>query len=104
MHTLQVFYKPDQYPSWVMWREFSQKFDLIGKAGAIDAGGIPSARPGFAPRIPLGKPQNDIDPTTGRLLRRAYDFQVKFKGTGHVVIDKFRLHAQKIVEKSTSKC
>jgi hypothetical protein len=104
MHTLKIFYRPDEYPDWVLWREFNQKFFMIGVAGAIDAGGNPVARPGFAPRVPLGKPQNDCDKTTGRHLRRGYDFQIKFSGTGHVVIDRFRLHAQRLIEKSTSKC
>jgi hypothetical protein len=104
MHTMKVYYRPDQYPFWIAWRDFSQKFHMIGDPGAIDAGGIPTANPGFSPRIPLGKPANDCDPTTGRQLRRGYDFQIKIAGTGHVVIDRFRLHAQKIVERSTSKC
>ena len=76
---------------------------MIGKAGAIDAGGNPTVRAGFAPRVPLGKPANDVDLTTGRRLRRGYDFQVKFSGTGHIVIDRFRLHAQRQIEKSTAK-
>lgn len=104
MHTMRVYYRPDQYPSWILWREFAQKFDMIGKPGAIDMAGLPTARAGFAPRVPLGKPRNDCDATTGRQLRRGYDFQIKMVGTGHVIIDRFRLHAQKIIEKSTSKC
>lgn len=104
MHTMRIYYRPDQYPNWILWREFTQKFDMIGKPGALDQNGMPSARAGFAPRVPLGKPANDCDATTGRQLRRGYDFQVKMNGTGHVVIDRFRLHAQKIIERSTSKC
>lgn len=99
-----MFYRPDDYPQWTLWREFNQKFFMIGKAGSIDAGGNPTARPGFSPRVPLGKPQNDCDPNTGRQLRRGYDFQLKFVGEGHVIIDRFRLHAQRLIEKSTSKC
>jgi hypothetical protein len=103
MHTLKIFYRPDQYPQWVPWREFTQKFDVIGQVGAIDAGGVPTARAGFAPRVSLGKPPDDCDPTTGRRLRRGYEFQVKFVGTGHVILDRFRIHAQKLVERSTAK-
>jgi hypothetical protein len=104
MHTMRIHYRPDQYPDWTLWREFIQKFDMIGKPGAIAESGVPTARAGFAPRTPLGKPQNDCDPTTGRNLRRGFDFQVKFSGTGHVMIDRFRLHGQKLTERSTSKC
>ena len=73
-------------------------------AGLIDAGGDATARPGFAPRVSLGKPANDCDPTTSRKLRRGYDFQIKFSGTGHIVIDRFRLHAQSQIETSRAKC
>lgn len=104
MHTLKIYYRPDNYPDWTLWREFSQVFDMIGKPGAIDAGGNPSARAGFAPRVSLGKPANASDPTTARNLRRGFEFQVKFEGSGHVVFDRFRIHGQQFVEKSTSKC
>lgn len=104
MHTLTISYKPDNYPFWVPWREFSQRFDLIGKKGALGAGGIPLARAGFAPRVSLGKPSDDCDPNTSRKLRRGYEFQVKLNGTGHVVIDRFRVHAQRIVERSRAQC
>jgi parallel beta-helix repeat protein len=96
-------YRPDDYPEWLFWQEFIQKFDLIGRPGAIDGGGIPQARAGFAPRISLNKPKNACDPTTGRNLRRGFDFQVKLAGVGHVVIHRFRLHAQRIVERSLSR-
>lgn len=104
MHDLKIYYRPDNYPHWTLWRDFTDKFDMIGKAGTIDQGGNPTARAGFAPRVPLGKPQNDCDQTTKRNLRRGYDFQVKFIGSGHVVFDRFRIHAQRQVEKATSKC
>lgn len=104
MHTLNVFYRPDGYPDWVAWKEFRQMFDLIGKPGMIDLGGIPVARAGFAVRVSLGKPAEACDPNTNRRLRRGYQFQLKFTGSGHVVIDRFRLHAQKLIERSTAKC
>lgn len=104
MHELKVYYRPDQYPIWTLWKDLSGKFEMIGTPGAIDAAGVPTARGGFAPRVPLGKPQNDCDPTTKRNLRRGFNFQVRFVGTGHVIIDRFRLHCQKLIEKSTAKC
>jgi hypothetical protein len=102
MNSLTVYYRPDNYPRWITWRRFDNQFNLIGKAGAIGADGVPTARAGFAPRIPLGKPQNDSDPTTSRNLRRGFEFQVKFNGTGHVILDRFRIHAQTLRESSRS--
>lgn len=103
MHTLKVYYRPDDYPHWLPWKEFTQQaFEMIGEAGQLDLGGKPLARPGFAPRVPFGKPANRCD-ITGRNLRRGYSFQVRFVGSGHVIINRFRIHAQRQIEKSTAK-
>lgn len=103
MHTLKVFYRPDDYPQWLTWKEFVQQFEMVGRPGDLDSGGKPSARAGFAPRVLLEKPENRCDETTGRNLRRGFNFQVKFNGTGHVIISRFRIHAQRQIEKSTAK-
>lgn len=99
-HSLKVYYRPDNYPDYILWKEFENEFQLIGKPSALQAGGTPSARPGFVPRLSFGKPQNKTDDTTKRSLRRGYEFQVKFVGSGHMVLNRFRIHAQKLVEKS----
>lgn len=104
MHSLTVYYRPDNYPDWTLWKDFPPgTFEMIGIKGALDIGGNPTVRAGFWPRLSFGKPQNATDPTTKRNLRRGYQFQVKLKGTGHVVIDRFRLHAQQLIERSTSR-
>lgn len=103
MDALIVSYRPDEYPDWIRWKGFtSDKLKLIGNPGALEANGVPSAHPGFYPRLSLGKPSNTCDPTTKRITRRGYMFQVKFNGTGHFIIDRFRLHAQKLVERATA--
>jgi hypothetical protein len=104
-HSLTIYYRPDSYPDWIPWKEFPDRFSLIGIPQALDSGCLPSARAGFAPRVPLGKPPDDCDGnTTKRRLRRGFFFQVRLKGTGHMTIEKFRLHAQKLVEKSRAVC
>jgi hypothetical protein len=101
MHSLKISYRPDNYPDWIPWKEFPDRFSLIGRSQALGAGGLPSARAGFAPRVSLGKPANACDPnSTARSLRRGYYFQVRFRGTGHMMIEKFRLHGQQLIEKS----
>lgn len=105
MHSLRTDYRPDYYPEWIPWREFDdQRFNLIGIPSALGAGGVPTARPGFYPRLSFGKPQNACDSNTERNTRRGFEFQIRFRGTGHVVLDRFRLHAQKLVEKSRASC
>lgn len=103
MHTLTIYYRPDSYPDWIFWKRFQQQFDLIGKPGALDGGGIPTARPGFAPRVSFGKPSDQTDPnSTNRRLRRGYQFQVRFVGVGHVILERFRIHAQTQIERATA--
>lgn len=105
MTRLQVFYKPDNYPDWIPWRDFVNRFNMIGTASALGMSGLPSAQPGFHPRISFGKPPDDCDNlSTERRLRRGFQFQIKFTGIGHVVIDRFRIHGQKLVEKSRGAC
>jgi len=104
MHHIEISYRPDNYPDWIPWRKFEGEFGVIGRPSFIGRNGLPSARPGFAPRVSFGKPQDVSDVLeTGRNLRRGFNFQVRFKGTGHVVIDRFRLHAQKLVERATAR-
>lgn len=104
MHSLKVYYRPDNYPEWVPWKEFHDQFSMIGDAGSLGTGALPSARPGFAPRTSLGKPPDSADKlATNRNLRRGFSFQVRFVFRGHVVFDRFRLHAQRLVERSTAR-
>jgi hypothetical protein len=101
MHTLTIYYRPDNYPYWVFWRKFDQKFFNVGKSSAINGGGVPMARANFFPRVSFGKPPDVADRvSTRRNLRRGFEFQIKLSGSGHMVIDRFRLHAQKEIEKS----
>ena len=97
-----VYYRPDGFPDWIVWKQFSdQQFDIIGIPGMVDIACMPTAQEGFYPRTSFGKPPNQCDTSsTRRSLRRGFDFQVRFLGTGHVVLDRFRLHAKTLVEKS----
>jgi hypothetical protein len=98
---MNFYYKPDNYPQWVQWQIFSNRAKLIGTPSTITSGGVPIATAGFAPRLSLGKPPDDYDPTnTSRLLRRGYEFQMKLTGSGHLQIDRLRVHGQRTVERS----
>src|SRR5262245_61798874 len=104
MHTLTIHYRPDNYPEWVFWKEFADRFSTIGEASELGVGGLPSTRPGFAPRTSFGKPPDVADKLqTNRNLRRGFSFQVRFRGKGHVILDRFRLHGQKLFERSVAR-
>lgn len=103
-HKLQVDYRPDNYPDWIAWRQFDENdIDMINAPGKLGIGGLPIARGGFFPRLSFGKPQDGGDrQETGRSLRRCYNVQVRFRGNSYLVLDRFRLHAQKLVERATA--
>lgn len=77
----QVFYKPDQYPCWTPWYEWS----ICNKNPDLQPQNLTSILnpPGFRQRIGLGNPSPvPGDPNTGFGLREGCTFQVKIVITG----------------------
>lgn len=71
----QVFYRPDDYPSWIPWLAWSEE----AKLDAPDA-----SKPQFRPRMGLGEPSGmPCDSVTNRPFREGYYFQIKVIITGH---------------------
>lgn len=69
--TFQAYYKPDQWPNWVPWFNWTETFD-------------PNTDPGFRPRMGLGEPKgSDVDNVNNRPLRESYTYQFRLVVTGH---------------------
>lgn len=67
----RMYYKPDQYPCWVLWRQWSECASLT------------STQPQFRPRMGLGEPSGvPCDASTGRPFREGYNFQFKLLVNG----------------------
>lgn len=65
--TFKVYYRPDQYPTWTLWHQWTE----------TDADGT------FRPRMGIGEPSpNDADSGTQRPMREGHVFQVKIVITG----------------------
>jgi hypothetical protein len=82
----RILYKPDQYPCWIPWHEWSI---------CVEAGD--ELNPGYNPRMSFGEPpvqKRNADgtvtklcnPMTKRVFREGYTFQVKWIITGHCSI------------------
>lgn len=72
---VQVWYKPDSYPCWVLWRKFS----ICNPVAQDD----PASKPGYRTRIGLGEPSgNPCEPVNGRPYRTFYWMQLRFVITG----------------------
>jgi hypothetical protein len=77
----QVFWRPDQYPCWIPWSEWSE-CAVIGN----------NQQPQFRPRMGFGRPPvNVCDPSTNRPLVEGYQFQIKMIVTGHCRVRDIRL-------------
>lgn len=73
----EAFWKPDQYPCWIPWFNWSEC--STQNTGAT----TDNTKPAFAPRMGLGSPSSTpCDPFTNRPLNQGYNFQVKFVITG----------------------
>lgn len=71
--SVDVYYRPDYYPCWVLWRSFD-----------VCQSNIPAnAKPGYRMRIGLGQPSvEDCEPGNNRPLRSGYFFQCRVVVTG----------------------
>lgn len=69
----QVWYRPDDYPCWIPWLNWSECADNV----------IPRSTVEFRPAIGLGGPSSRAcDAVTGRPFREGYYFQVKIQIQG----------------------
>lgn len=84
----EVLYKPDQWPCWVPWHQWD-----------TCAGNEVEGKPAFRPRMGFGEPSmSDCDPYNNRVLREAYNFQVKIIVTGQCEVKTVRLKANTVPE------
>lgn len=87
---VKVFYKPDQYPVWVPWSDFTE----------TNTGGSP----GFRPRIGLGQPSpTPCDVGNNRPLRQGFTYQFKFIITGDCVFLGGRFKAVSVAQSEFAK-
>jgi hypothetical protein len=92
-------YRPDEYPNWYPWH--SGVIRTKYKSGTGDqVFPLQYYQPAFEPRFQLPTPPNSDDESTGRKTWRGYSFQARLDITGSWSISRFRLHAQKLIEKS----
>jgi hypothetical protein len=73
----EAFYKPDQYPCWIPWFNWSECAKQ--NTGAVGD----NTKPQFRPRMGLGQPSGTpCDESTNRPLREGYTFQFRLVITG----------------------
>ena len=80
--TINVQYRPDQYPGWIPWRSWSICVNSPNPNDPSTA----NFQPGFFPRMGLGRPPTPdtiCDSCNNRIGPFGYNFQVRIQITGH---------------------
>ena len=86
---VKVFYRPDFYPCWTLWREFNLAADDDNSTGDGNK------QPGYRMRIGLGQPSaKDCEPGNNRPLRNGFFHQFRVEFTGYAVFRGLRVRAK----------
>lgn len=91
-----VYYKPDQYPCWIPWRNFfiCNEAPFTGDAFVPGDPATLNNKPTYQTRIGIGRPQTGVCDTFVKTeLRQGRTFQVKIVTQGNVRILGFRAKA-----------
>ena len=95
--TITAQYRSDQEPDWQPWVTLPA-INKVGTCQQITCGGVPTVRPGYYPRRTLPKPPSVTTGQTGREARRFFQCQARLSGSGHVILNQFRLVALDLTE------
>jgi hypothetical protein len=92
----KVYYKPDSYPCWILWKEFDEcatykNCDVDSITGCLSN---ENYKPQHRHRISIVKPTVTCDSKNNRQLDLGYSFQVRVEVTGYVEIKSLVLHAE----------
>lgn len=96
----KVYWRPDNYPCWLLWKEFTEcaeykdcSFDPLTGCQKFE-----NAKPQFRPMLSLGQPPDTCDPITDRPFRQGYSFQVRFEINGYCEIKNIFVSAEERAE------
>ncbi len=101
--TMELSFRPDSSSDYVPWKTVSD-IRPPGTCGEVNCGMCPTIGNGFVARAKIGKPSNDCDEYSGRLVGRGFEFQPKLRWTGHAAIRRMRLQAMQIEEDPKGEC
>jgi hypothetical protein len=87
---LVVRYRPDLYPSWVLWHSWGEcnTFELCDDDACLTT--LPNFQDGLIARRGLPQPADCQDCENCVLTRNGYEFQFRIEWTGHLRIKRFR--------------
>jgi hypothetical protein len=96
----KVYFRPDKFPCWIEWTNFQKnaQMNYCPTTPEEFLSKIPTSLPQFRPQIRLTTPPDTVDPSTNRLFRMGYEFQLRIEWVGCASLDKVLIHADDVVE------
>jgi hypothetical protein len=92
--TINVDYRPDNYPCWVNWGTATRCAEISSKPlSELDplVATFIQPLPQSRARIDFPTPKDDIDPSASALLKNFFTVQVRISWTGNLTLDKLLL-------------
>lgn len=102
----QVYYRPDDFPCWTLWAEWSECAGQQTCTRDPVTGCLPinNFQPQYRPRMGFGEPSpKPCDTTTNRPMREGYSFQLRIVVQGHCKVRAVRVMATTIDQIAFSK-
>lgn len=96
----KVYFRPDKFPCWIEWTNFQKNAQMEYCPTSMEEylAKVPTSLPQFRPQVRLTTPPDTIDPSTNRLFRMGYEFQLRIEWVGCASIDKVLIHTDDVVE------
>lgn len=100
---IDVDYRPDQYPAFVDWANWSRCSDYK-QCGPTDCSLLEDFKEQYRPRMKLPMPSESCEAGAQKSMRFGYEFQPRINITGHCRLKLFRMHAYEQQEDPTGPC
>jgi hypothetical protein len=91
--TVAVYFKPDQYPLWTLWKEIEICANVSQCTISQDCTVWQTQFNQYGARIRLPRPPETCNSITNQPMDRGYEFQFRFEITGSCGMPKFKVHA-----------
>jgi hypothetical protein len=100
--SFSVTYRPDQYPGWIEWTDFSE---CATTTQCLDLCPIQNFKPQYRPKMRFPTPSDaPCNETISTPARNLYEVQVAMNIIGYCRIKSLRVHAYDIQEPSVGDC
>lgn len=105
--TFSLKYKPDAYPCWVDWHDWSEcntVTQCLTFVNCRTCNTIRNYRPGYRPKMKVPVPADECDSTIGRPFREFFELQYRLEWSGQVELERSLVSAIELPEPAHGLC